>query len=345
MPNPSTSTTQSTITPAPMIYANLFSVCNPDSTELDQSTAAATDLAGSGFVTVNLWQFHIDGSGNLLVNAAPPGPAMISAGALQSGFSYVPGVLGTLTASGSTVKTVRATIGGWQLDNTFNSIVQLMNVYGNGPANPLYQNLAALKALGVAGIDLDLEPAPVQVNPSQIYHDYPYYIGGFAQLIGMAAAVGLDVTFCPYENQAFWFALLATAYAQNGTQPVVSMNVQCYADLNNTQSGWIDAMNTFAQSGYASGFDVQTVFGVSDAASFVVPGFGVVVNGTGQCPPYFQQQLTASGFASQGITGAYLFTYGSIQGIQASKGCPGNNSTADYANALIAGINAVNGVS
>jgi hypothetical protein len=148
-----------TITPVPMIYASVFSACNPDGTTLQSYIAAANDLAGSGFATVNLWQFHVDPSGNLLINAASPGPALISGGTLQSGFAYVPQVLAALTGSESSVKTVRATIGGWGLDPTFNNMAQLVNAYGTGPENPLYQNFAALKALGIAGIDLDLEPA------------------------------------------------------------------------------------------------------------------------------------------------------------------------------------------
>ena len=265
---------------------------------------------------------------------------------MQSGFSYVPGVLAPLQASDSSVKAIRAVIGGYQLDNTFNNIVQLMSAYGTGINNPLYANLAALKALGFTGIDLDLEPAPVEGNPNQIYHDYPYYIGGVAQLIAMATEVGLDVTCCPYENEDFWLALLATAYTQsNGGQPVKSMNVQCYWDLSNTQTQWIDEMNSFAtESSYASGGSVSSVFGISDPASFIAPGFGVNVNGVGQCPPYFEQQLTAGGFAANGISSAFLFIYSNIQAVQQAGGCNGNNTTADYANALIAGINSVNGV-
>ena len=110
------------ITPAPMIYASFFGDCNPDDTTLESYIASATDLAGSGFATVNLWQFHVDPAGNLLFNAAPPGPALISGGSLQSGFSYVPGVFAALTAAGSKVTNVRATIGGWGLDDTFNNM-------------------------------------------------------------------------------------------------------------------------------------------------------------------------------------------------------------------------------
>lgn len=331
-----------TITPAPMIYASPFGTCNPDDSTIASYIAAATDLAGSGFATVNVWQFHVDGSGNLLVNAAAPGPALISGGSLQSGFSYVPEVIAALTADGSKVTTIRATIGGWGLDNTFNNMVALINQFGTGPANPLYQNFVALKALGISGIDLDLEPAG-----GQVIHDYPYYIGPLAQLITMIAGLGLSTTFCPYQNENFWLVLLAAVCAQNGgTQPVTSMNVQCYSGgAGNTQSGWIEAMKKFPALGIGMAVTVEETFGISDPASFVVPGFGVMSSGQPLCPSAFQQALTAKGFAQKGITAAYLFNYANIQTIQQDGSCPNNNATADYANALIAGINAVNGVS
>ena len=43
--------------------------------------------------------------------------------------------------------------------------------------------------------------------------------------------------------------------------------------------------------------------------------------------------------------GAYIFNYANIQTIQQNGSCAPNNKTSDFANALIAGINAVNGVS
>ena len=325
-----------------MIYASVFSACNPDSTTLQSYIAAATDLAGSGFATVNLWQFHVDPSGNLLVNAASPGPALISGGTLQSGFAYVPQVLAALTGSGSSVKTVRATIGGWGLDPTFNNMVQLVNEYGTGPENPLYQNFAALKALGIAGIDLDLEPAGGQ----GVVNDYPFYIGPLAQVITMAAAAGLDTTFCPYQNENFWLTLLAAVFTQNGgQQPVKSMNVQCYSGgAGNTQQMWITAMNQYLNLNIVlPGKTVAQVFGISDLPAFVVPGFGIMDNGKPQCPNVIQSALTAANFAQAGITGAYVFNYANIQTIQQNGSCPNANTTADFANALIAGINAVNG--
>jgi hypothetical protein len=325
-----------------MIYASFFGVCNPDDSTLESYNASATDLAGSGFATVNLWQFHVDAAGNLLFNAAAPGPALISGGALQSGFSYVPGVFAALTASASKVTKVRATIGGWGLDNTFNNMVQLINQFGTGPANPLYQNFVALKALGVTGIDLDLEP-----SGGKVIHDYPYYIGPLAQLITMIAGLGLGTTFCPYQNENFWLVLLAAVYTQNGgQQPVKSMNVQCYSGgAGNTQTAWIDVLNQFPdlQTGMAT--TASEALGISDPASFVVPGLGLMLSGQPQCPSALQQALTAKGFAQKGITGAYLFNYANIQSIQQSGSCPNDNTTADYANAIIAGINAVNGAS
>lgn len=332
-----------TITPVPMIYAALFTDPNPSESTLQSYLASASDLAGSGFATVNLWQFHVSPAGDLLINAAPPIPPavpMISGGSLQSAFSYVPQVLGTLTGSGSKVTTVRATIGGWGLNNTFNCMVQLINQYGTGPANPLYQNLAALKALGIASIDLDLEPSGGAGN-----YDYTYFLGPLAQLITMAAAVGLDTTFCPYENENFWLVLLAAAYAENGgTQPVKSMNVQCYAGgQGNRQRKWIHRMRKFHKLDITlTPRTMEDMFGISDPAAFMVPGLGMKKNGQLQCPAELKKQLTRCCFAEKGITGAYLFAYGGIQTIQQDGSCPQGATTADFANALIEGINEIN---
>jgi hypothetical protein len=329
------------ITPNPGLYATLFFDCNPDEATLQSYQQMATDIAGSGFTFVSLWfsgnGMHVDAAGNF--RPTPAGsPDFISAGSLTSGYAYVPEVLSALTGSGSSVQTVRMTFGGWGCNGTFDRIVDLFNQYGSGPQNPMYGNLAALQAMGVAGIDLDLEPAggtPVR--------DYSYYRSTLVQLITMAAGLGLDTTFCPYGEEQFWISLLAAVFTQNGgQQPVTQMNLQCYSGgASNTQAGWVAAMNNYLPPNSS----LESEFGITDAASFIVPGIGGANNSVPVCPLQMQDQLTAQGFAVPGMTGAYIFNYANIQSAQQNGNCAPNNTTADYANALIAGINAVNGQS
>lgn len=334
------------ITPNPGLYATLFVDCNPDAATLQSYQQMAADIAGSGFAFVSLWfsgnGMHVDAAGNF--RPTPAGnPAFISAGSLTSGYAYVPQVLSALTGSGSSVKTVRMTFGGWGCNGTFDNIVNLFNQYGSGPSNPLYTNLMVLQEIGVAGIDLDLEPGGgTPVN------DYPYYLGSLSQLITMAAGLGLDTTFCPYQNENFWLTLLAAVFTQNGgKQPVTQMNVQCYSGgAPNIQATWVEAMNQYLKldMGLNNG-SIASEFGITDAASFIVPGFGGANGEVAVCPSQIQDQLTAQGFAVAGTTGAYIFNYANIQSAQQNGACAPNNTTADYANALIAGINAVNGQS
>ncbi len=337
-------TTNPTITPNPGIYATVFYECNPDAATLQSYQQIAADIAGSGFTFVNLWfstnGMHVDAAGNF--RPTPAGnPAFVSAGALGSGYAYVPQLLSTLTGSGSSVKTLRMTFGGWGCEKTFNCMVDLFNQFGTGPQNPLYANFLVLQELGVTGIDLDLEPLG-----NTPFFDYPYYIGPLSQLITMVASLGMDVTFCPYQSPNFWFTLLASVFTQNGgQQPVTQMNLQCYG--NGPQSEWVAAMNDYAlklNMGLNSGTTLSQL-GVSDPAAFIVAGLGATNGGTAVCPPAMQQQLAANGFAVPGITGAYIFNYAGIQNTRQTDACAPNNTTQDYANALIAGINAVNGQS
>jgi hypothetical protein len=329
-----------TTSPNPGLYATIFTASNPDAATLQTYQAAASDIAGSGFTFVNLWfspnGMHVDAAGNF--RPTPAGnPAFISAGALTCGYSYVPQLLSTLTGSGSSVKTVRMTIGGWGCDGTFNCIVNLFNLYGTGPQNPLYANLLVLQELGVTGIDLDLEP-----GGNAPYFDYLYYIGPLTQLITMVDGLGMDVTFSPYQCEDFWLTLLASVFTQNGgKQPVTQMNLQCYA--GNLQATWVAAMQAYAKLSMGLNTAAGAPFGISDPESFIVAGLGGTNMGVPVCPPVMQQQLTAEGFAVPGMTGAFIFDYGSIQKAQQDGTCAPNNTTKDYANALIAGINAVNG--
>jgi hypothetical protein len=338
--------TTTTITPNPGLYATVFFECNPDAATLQSYEQAASDIAGSGFTFVNLWfsgnGMHVDVAGNF--RPTPAGnPAFVSGGALTSGYAYVPQLLSTLTGSGSSVKALRMTFGGWLCDNTFNCIVDLFNRCGTGPQNPLYANFMVLQELGVTGIDLDLEP-----GGNTPYFDYPYYIGPFSQLITMVAGLGLDVTFCPYQNENFWLTLLAAVFTQNGgAQPVKQMNLQCYSGgSSNTQAQWVAAVNEYYKLKMGlNALNSEVELGISDPASFIVPGFGGANDGVPVCPPGIQQQLTAAGFAVAGVSGAYIFDYANVQTAQQNGDCAPDNTTSDYANALIAGINAVNGAS
>lgn len=152
--------TNTTITPNPGLYGTVFYSSDPDTSTLETYEAAVLDLADSGFMFFNLWfgsGLHVDVAGNFRVTSIPY-PPLISSGALTSGYAYVPQLLSQLTGSGSSVRTLRVTLGGAGCDPMFNNMANLFALYGSGLQNPLYANFLALQELGIAGIDLDLEP-------------------------------------------------------------------------------------------------------------------------------------------------------------------------------------------
>lgn len=316
----------------PVIYVNVFDQPFPSKEQQDQFAVWAADLSGSGFQTVILYNIHIDAYGNIHGNA----PLVVD-GQLQAGYAYLPQLIATLQNGGS-VQRVLMCIGGWGSEGDYVHAGQIMTQYGAGPESPLVRNLVALQAIGVDGIDFDLE-ADAEASP--LSYPYAYYVPIVVQLVTILHNLHMTITFCPYTAAPFWLACLASCYAQfevNPVQPVAWMNLQCYSGgSGNTQTQWVDYLIEYQKDfdgpdNYALGS-----LGIADPAGFIVPGYGV----PGICPPGLQANFANPSLMTSGVAGGFVFTYGGIQQNQQNGTCSPDNTTADYANAIINGIAAL----
>ena len=76
--------------------------------------------------------------------------------------------------------------------------------------------------------------------------------------------------------------------------------------------------------------------GISDASAFIVPGFGA-----GTCPQGsggLQSLFSDSSLMMPGVAGGFVYTYAGILQSQQSGTCAPTNTTADYASAIVNGI-------
>lgn len=311
----------------PIIYVGNFDQPYPSQVQQGQYADAVADLQGSGFTTAILWNLHVDPLGNLrYTNAQTP---LISDGKLQKGYGYLPELLASLTEGGS-VDRVLFSMGGWGTQTDYVNCGQLLAQYGTGMNNPLVRNLVALQAMGVSGIDMDLETGGGRFATL----GYAYYLPTVVQLTNLLYFdLHLQVTYCPYTAQQFWLDCLACCNAPYGRQPVSWLNLQCYSGgAGNTQSQWATAIREYGQSSASLG-DI----GVDNPAAFVMPGYGV----PGICPTELQSNFSDPKQMSAGTAGGFIFTYGGIQQNQQDGTCAPNNTTADYASAIIDGIAAL----
>lgn len=311
-----------------VIYVGNFSSPYPSSQQQQQYAASAADLSGSGFTTMILWNLHIDAYGNFrYTNSQYP---LIADGKLQQGYEYLPELLASILGSG-TINKVMFSLGGWQSEGDYVHCAQLINQYGTGPDNPIVRNFVALQEIGVSGIDFDLEAGAGLFTS----HAYPYYLPVVVQLTNMLANLHLTVTYCPYTSPQFWVDCLSTVYAQqqiDNVQPVSWMNLQCYSGgVANTHQDWVGYLENNASLG---------PLGISNPAAFIVPGFGV----PGICPQGaggLQAKFSDPSLMAPGIAGGFVFTYGGIQTNQQNGTCAPTNATADYASAIVQGIQAL----
>src|SRR5689334_9660029 len=298
------------------VYINNLDTQNPTPQQLQQLQGYASDLSSSDFTTGILWAMHVNASGDFIYNGGAP---MISGGQLQSGLSDLPGLLSTI--KGGTVNKLLFSIGGWTCESDFVHIGSLINQYGIGSANPLYQNFQALiSQLYIDGIDLDLE---ADSSPPPYGHPYSYYTDTVVQLTQMLNGLGLEVTFCPYTASNFWLKCMAEIYQQNQQQLVNWWNLQCYAGGGgNTQTQWVGYIQNYGSP-----------LGISDPAAFVVPGYS-----TPDCPSTIESNFSNSQIMCAGIQGGFIWNYGGIVEDISSQTCAPNNSSQDYADAIINGI-------
>lgn len=312
----------------PIIYVGNFSVPYPSLQQQRQYATWAADLSSSGFKTMILWNLHVDEYGNL--RYTDNHELLIADGVLQKGFAFLPELLARMT-SGGTIDKVMFSLGGWGSEGDYVHCAQLMSRYGTGPENPIVRNFAALTAMGVSGIDFDLEPDSGLFN----FHQYAYYVPVVVQLTNILSKLDMTVTYCPYTCPQFWLSCLAASFAQqqeDPVQPVAWMNLQCYeGGASNTHSQWVALLNQPQPMG---------PLGIEDAAAFVVPGYGVP-GVRPQGASGLQATFSDPSQMAPGISGGFIFAYTGVLANQQDGACGPNNATADYASAIVEGIGAL----
>ncbi len=309
------------------VYVNNLDTQNPSPQQLQQLQQEASALSASGFTTGILWALHVAANGDFIYNNGNP---MISGGQLQSGLSDLPGLLSTMKSG--TVNKLLFSIGGWTCESDYVNIGNLINQYGIGSQNPLYQNFQALaSSLYIDGIDFDLE---ANSSPPPYGHSYPYYTDTVVQLTLMLNGLGLEATYCPYMAEDFWLNCMAQVYAKNNNQQIVSWwNLQCYAGGGgNDPKQWVTQMENYPSS----------KLGVGSPAAFIIPGYWCQ-NGSncdqGDCPSTIQQTFAGLTKNDNGINGGFIWNSGDIFSCESSGQCSGNSMTpAAYAQAVINGL-------
>ena len=125
-----------------------------------------------------------------------------------------------------TVNYVELSIGGDS--SSFANIRTLIQKYGIGTENPLYNNLAALQpVLNLNAVDYDDENE--------------YDANSSLQLAKMCVSLGMQVSICPYMMQSYWVDLVNQI---NGAMPgtVVASYLQCYSGgAGNDPNQWNSA--------------------------------------------------------------------------------------------------------
>ena len=274
------------------------------------------ELKSSTFNSVVCWAIHVDSNGDLNLNGTP-----ICTGGKYSGPADWPGFLAEMFEPQTTVTNLLFSIGGWEATD-FQNMGKLIVKHGTGPANPLYQNFKVLKETipQLTTIDFDYE-GPL-----------PYDKALILPIATMLYDLGYVVTFCPYEEPAFWISCLK----ELGEKVVKGFNLQCYAGGAGNASAqalmdyWITPLAT------AMGWKVDK------AASFIRPGLWCKHGDNcteGQCPEEIQAELASWKSAIPGLTGGWIYLYANILSCESSGSCNSQPmGPRDYAQAVIQGL-------
>jgi hypothetical protein len=274
--------------------SGLFGNNNNPTTNQQQCTA----VRNSGFSTVILWTLHVHNNGDFYYNNT----AIVQSGAFsEANFHYLPPLVRSLK-TGGTVNKVLFCIGSADAGD-YRGIAALLQTR-QGRAT-LQKNFSALiQALPLDGFDFDLE---------EFDQDYT------ATIIGLSLMLSRDlnaptITYCPYNEEDFWFNCLAEVYDQNNGQQVVRwMNLQCYAGGgNNDPDQWVADLQAYSK---------QTApLGISDANAFIVAGYDA-----GDQPAGIKQD-----FSGKKIQGGFIWNSTEI--------FQSGSTPVDYAQAVAQGL-------
>lgn len=273
------------------------------------SSTQLADIKNSGFTSAICWALHVDQQGDLTYNDTK----IVTSGDYVGDPSWPEFLDGLKTG---TVDTILFSLGGWGVGD-FANIQALIQKYGTGKENPLYKNLAALRAVipSTDGFDYDDE---------SLYDE-----DTTVKLSQMAADLGYtEITFCPYAMQGFWVNCLKRLQESNPGL-VKGFNLQCYAGgTGNDPSNWIDAVNGIP--------------GI-DAKAFIYPGLWCCHqpqctggDSNNACPSSIESFI--ANWKSDGIPGGFIWNYGDIQVWINKTNCSGTPTTAAYAKAIFDGL-------
>lgn len=270
------------------------------------------DLKNSGFTTVVAWAVHVNTEGGLIYND----PQIVENGKYIGNPEW-PAQLESLKLGSTSVNRLIFSIGGWATSD-FANIQSLINKYGIGDTNPLYQSFKVLKETipSIDAIDFDDESLYDQKTTVS-----------FALML---QSLGYEVTFCPYTNMSFWIDCLRTLSAE-APGLVTAFNLQCYAGgAGNNPQNWVNAI----QAEMGDGFN---------AKDFVYPGLWCRHGedcSQGDCPDSVESKIAAWSTSINRLSGGFVWLYSDIQSCASSGVCSAGMSTADYADAVKSGIEA-----
>ena len=324
-----------------VLYAwGLFQPQYSEGLTYEQEVAQVT---GSGFTTVILWTLHVRPNGDLVYNdPLSDGSGIVNGGVFNPAYDYMVDLVRALKGPGSKVTKVLFGIGSGG-SSDFTNIVALIESGQIGVLQKSFQALA--NALSFDGFDLDDEdqlpyvpPPPQQPSPSA-----QAVVNAMAQFTLMLAAIEGTVTYCPYNDQYFWFACLRQVYLANGNQQAVSwFNLQCYAGgTGNTAGGWADQIASY-QATYP--------LGIASPAAFVLPGYWAIhpSDGTncgpgdasvGMCPDKIEGVFQDLKTTDPGIVGGFIWNSVDVFRCVQNGACKGSPmALANYAQAIIEGL-------
>jgi hypothetical protein len=263
------------------------------------STNNLEDLKNSGFTTIIAWAFHVAPNGDI-----SNGGELIQNGAYVGASDWQN--IGLLKQGNTTVSRILFSIGGWGADD-FDNIENLMlktpvnKGGGTAPGSILYNNFKLLiqNLPYIDGIDFDDE---------SLLQSCTYVV--FSQML---YSLGLQVTFCPFNNMEVRIDSLSKLNSNNNNI-VTGFNLQCYAGgSGNNPQDWINA--------------IQAAMGEEfPAAAFVTPGLQV---GSGYMT-YEDVQNQMASWEPTGIQSGFIWDYNGIQS--------GTAPTDDYSAAITSGL-------
>lgn len=258
------------------------------------------DIEASTYSTAILWAAHVNAEGNISMN---DDPIAVNGQFLQSAMPWATLVTKLRLA---TINRIELSIGGDQ--TSFANIQNLIEQFGIGSDNPLYQNLQILQQV----LTLDA------VN----YDDESQYDSHSSlQLAQMCINLKMKVTICPYTYASYWVDLVKQINAAS-PNTVDAIYLQCYS------GGGSNDPVTWAQNFSSTGLSI-------------VPGLWATHVSHGSCTQsstakQVQSQMAAWQQEAMGqqlsLAGGFIFCGTDV------LSCPNGGSLADYSNAIQTGI-------